>query len=564
MVTTGIPSAPFWYTIGSILEPSAGKGDLLKGVGRAVYDSGLGYDFRPSISLVEIDPGLRGILQEEFMSGHSFHDKARDLMFKDKASQTELDLLREYRAMDIIQNCKPYFVHYDFLQYETFSSFSLIVMNPPFADGDAHLLKAISMQERTGGMIRCILNAETLLNPYTNRRKLLVKKLKDLEAEITFRDSSFEDAERKTDVQVAIIKLNIPAPKKESIFFEKFHLAEAVKLEQKEATEIAVNDFCAARVAQYRVEVQSGLALIQEYNNLAPYIQDRFSSKYSQCFLRLRLGDHDADPEKYVCAVRLKYWEELFSNSKLMAHYTSELQRSVLDQVREMKTLEFDEFNICRLLTEMNARMVDAIKEQILKLFETMTVGYHWRDEPTVENIHYYNGWATNKAHFINKKVILPCYGVFPDYKWSRDTFRTYEAYDKLIDIERVLNYLDGNMTAPVDLRKELENANRQGITRNIPCKFFTVTFYKKGTMHITFTNQELLDRFNIYCCRAKNWLPPCYGRKKYADMTEEEKAVVDSFNGGEAAYEKIYTQAAYYLAPASQTVPSLPAAATC
>ena len=82
--------------------------------------------------------------------------------------------------------------------------------------------------------------------------------------------------------------------------------------------------------------------------------------------------------------------------------------------------------------------------------------------------------------------------------------------------------------------------------------------------MHITFTNQELLDRFNIYCCRAKNWLPPCYGRKKYADMTEEEKAVVDSFNGGEAAYEKIYTQAAYYLAPASQTVPALPAAATC
>ena len=36
-----------------------------------------------------------------------------------------------------------------------------------------------------------------------------------------------------------------------------------------------------------------------------------------------------------------------------------------------------------------------------------------------------------------------------------------------------------------------------------------------------------------------KNWLPPSYRRKKYKDMTQEEKDVIDSFQG-ENEYNKI------------------------
>ncbi len=32
--------------------------------------------------------------------------------------------------------------------------------------------------------------------------------------------------------------------------------------------------------------------------------------------------------------------------------------------------------------------------------------------------------------------------------------------------------------------------------------------------------------------CKGKNWLPPEYGTKYYNDMTQEEKSVVDSFEG--------------------------------
>lgn len=49
-------------------------------------------------------------------------------------------------------------------------------MNPPFSDGVKHLLHAIEIAEKTGSEIVCILNANTIKNPYSNGRKLLLQK----------------------------------------------------------------------------------------------------------------------------------------------------------------------------------------------------------------------------------------------------------------------------------------------------------------------------------------------------------------------------------------------------
>lgn len=79
--------------------------------------------------------------------------------------------------------------------------------------------------------------------------------------------------------------------------------------------------------------------------------------------------------------------------------------------------------------------------------------------------------------------------------------------------------------------------------------KYFYVTIYKKGTVHIEFKDQKLVDRFNIYACQHKNWLPPTYGKFHYEEMTQDEKAVIDSFQGKEN-YEKILAEKEYYLSP--------------
>lgn len=70
---------------------------------------------------------------------------------------------------------------------------------------------------------------------------------------------------------------------------------------------------------------------------------------------------------------------------------------------------------------------------------------------------------------------------------------------------------------------------------------------YKLQTCHIEFTNQRLLDKFNIFSCRHKNWLPPSYGKKRYSDMSNEEKTAIDEFQGKEA-YEQMYNERSYYI----------------
>ena len=102
-------------------------------------------------------------------------------------------------------------------------------------------------------------------------------------------------------------------------------------------------------------------------------------------------------------------------------------------------------------------------------------------------------------------------------------------------------------MTESVDLEKSLQFAEEYGESKNIVLKYFNITFYKKGTCHITFTNDELLKKFNIFGAQHKGWLPPSYGKRKYSDMSQEEKAVVNDFEG-ESEYNKVMENTDYYL----------------
>ena len=580
------------WSIGSILEPSAGKGDLIKALahryledgGRVYYDSAHFH-----VDAVEIDPYLRSILQYEYGG-----QKLRDLNDRKKALEAcrvrdakgwgevfpDPKMEEEHRAVlreiDRTKAVDLHIVHDDFLTMDTRKQYDLILMNPPFKDGDAHLLKAIEMQKRGGGKIRCILNAETLRNPYTHRRQLLLRTLESIGAEVEFLDNAFSDAERETDVSVAIIKIKIPEEKTESTIYERLKRAARLdELEAEEVTDLAVTDFMEKIVAQYNVELDAGLELIREYNALKPYILDSFDTenKYKSPALTLCVGDPRGQNRgevpsvnRYIEIVRAKYWEALFANKEFTGQLTSNLKDKYRKMVDKMKAYDFTLFNIRQVMTEMNAKMGKGIQATIVDLFDKMTVDHYWCPEMQ-GNKHYFSGWATNKAHKINSKVILPVSGGLAEAITQKNINSLRGAENVIADVEKVFEYLDGNMTAHVDLHGVLENAFKAGNNRGIVCKFFTVTLYKKGTMHIKFHSPELVERFNIYCSQKKNWLPPNYGRTAYADMSKEARAVVDEFNGngtegsGAAAYEAIVAKQGYFLAEPGSVVLALPGA---
>ena len=535
-----------WRYILHILEPSAGKGDLVKAI---AAQNKCSHFTEANVDCVEIDFHLRSILQAELGN----------------------ELCRNWK-------CNVRIVHDDFLTFQSRKRYDLIVMNPPFADGDAHLLKAIELQKRYGGQIRCLLNAETLLNPYTNRRKVLQSQLSELGAEVEYIEGGFAQGERSTDVTVALIKIHIPQVKEDSDIFRR--LSEAAHIDEEAAqdvTDMAVTDFMAQIVSRFNVEVDAGLELIREYRNMRPYLLDSFDKEdaFGSTTLTLVAGDpsHAEDRgsvpsiNKFLGLVRRKYWEALFRNKEFVGKLTSNLREKYMGMVEQMVKYDFTLFNIQKIAAQMNSEMSQGVQDTIVALFDKMTSKYTWYPEME-KNIHYYNGWKTNKAHKLGMRVILPIHGVFSDYHWCRDTFNVREAENEISDIEKVFNYLDGNATAAVDLHGVLLGACEQGQTRNIPCKFFDVTLYKKGTMHIKFHSSELVDRFNIYCGRNKGWLPPSYGKARYSNMRAEEKAVVDSFHGdgkegsGEKAYSTVMARAEFFLSEPVQTVPLLGAGA--
>ena len=522
------------------------------------------------VDVVELDPYLRSILQYEFTGPRKKEIIHRMEEIENSGGRDWVDgeyvpkateARAEYKALSQEKNHLTannlHVVHDDFLTFDSRKHYDIIVMNPPFADGDAHLLKAIELQRRNGGMIRCILNAETLFNPYTNRRKVLQDQLMELGAEVQYVEGGFSGAERKTDVTVALVNVSLPQVETgTSEFFERMKkAADLEEMDPAAVTDLSPTDFLTQIVTRFNVEVDTGLALMKEFTAMKPYVSSLALHLYDQ--------GRNSDPKvnEFLRLVRRKYWQTLFEAPQFTAKLTSKLKEKYRGMVDQMVAYDFTLFNIQQIMLEMNAEMGKGIQDTIVALFDKFTQAHTWYPEMQ-KNIHYYNGWKTNKAHKVGKKVIIPTHGMFASKEWRRETFEVRQAEATISDIEKVFDYLDGNMTTDVDLHDVPLRACEAGQTKKIPCKYFEVTLYQKGTMHIHFTNMELLDRFNIYCGRHKNWLPPNYGKAAYTDLSQEEKAVADSFHGdgtkgsGEKAYREVHARQHYFLAePTSDTL---------
>lgn len=512
-----------WKYVSSILEPSAGKGDLAIPAAKRSVNYRNEYDDKKlakvDLDCIEIDSNLRAIL-------------------RDKGLRV---------------------VHDDFLTFRTAKRYSLILMNPPFEDGALHLLKALSFLA-DGGQIVCLLNAETIRNPYTNDRRKLLEVLGD-EARVEYIPDAFLTGERKTDVETAMVVYRKPAAKVCSgIIMENLKPAHRfVDMPEEESKALTKEDFVDAIVDRYNYEVECGLALISEWRSIYSLLSRNLTkdAAYGTPVLTLTMGGRDSVSEnEFIRATRKKYWSALFGSNQFMKQLTTNLQELLRNKIEELSGYEFSTFNIYELMIQMNAKMSSGVEETILDLFDDWTRKYSWSNEFS-KNRHYFDGWKTNDAFAVNKRVIIPLRAYESWNKWNPDEFRAYNVREKLKDIEKVFNYLDGGRTPEKDLETVLSEIEKTGEAKNVDSKYFKLTFYKKGTCHLEFKNMDLLAKFNIFAARGKSWLPPAFGKKHYKDLNAEEKKTVDSFMGDNAGkkYDAVCAHADYFLQAGSDVL---------
>lgn len=257
----------------TVLEPSAGKGNIIQGLKNHARYQNL------DIDCIEINKDLRNCLKGA-----------------------------GYRV-----------VGDDFLTYTTMKQYDLIVMNPPFSNGDAHLMKALKMQQRHGGAVIALVNAETIRNPYTNLRKELVQLIENAGGTAEYIEHAFLEAERQTEVEVALVRVKFPEPELISSIMDKLQKEKAVKEHDPvEQQFLADNDFIKAIVDQYQMEIEAGCRLIEEYKAMQPYILSSFPQKEDasmynyNCILNLKIENEKASINGFVKKVRENIGEHCF------------------------------------------------------------------------------------------------------------------------------------------------------------------------------------------------------------------------------------------------------------
>ncbi len=515
-----------WKNVDTVLEPSAGRGDLIEWAKRRCENAHFTrYGKRHSYSIelkdidcIEIDPNLQALL-----------------------------VGKGYRV-----------VHDDFLTYHTRKRYDLILMNPPFADGDLHLLHALELCEN-GGQIACILNAETIRNPFTSSRKVLAKQLKRYGASIRFVKNGFSKAVRRTDVDVALININIPTAYADTTIWDNLQKAREEHLETNGLHEVAPSNDVERLIREYDLLCEAGIQMMRIYNG----VSDRIlcSRKSDRPIIGLVVDGGKTDKcdtshvNAFLRAARARYWRELFDLPKLRLRMTSAMKDEYHNTVEKMKDYEFSTFNIQQVIDQIMSQITTGVEDAIIKCFDKLSAEHAYHNDVQNENIHYYNGWKTNKAHYVNTKCIIPTWGCFAHgykadkygrYKDTLEGLNAHGCFQVLDDLEKALDYLDKGETFQYNLEHELQTAAECGKT-TVHCKYFMVTFYKKGTCHIKFHDQKIVDRLNIYIGRQRAWLPPSYGSVRYEEMDTESKRVVDEFQGREK-YEAVLNCPADYI----------------
>lgn len=383
----------------------------------------------------------------------------------------------------------------DFLAYHEPLKFNSIVMNPPFSNGTTHLLKAWELLN-DGGNLVCLLNAESVYNPYSKERQNVIELINQY-GNYKALGNCFKDSERSTNVEVVCVWLKKPKQEKinyfENINFEKDYLEEGKYINN----ELSLSDPIKDLVSRYN----GAVAILQERYKQQQILDAYLSDIDTASYLLQDRKDHDSLTQQVsfqdqLIALKARFWQTVFTKTKISKYVTSDFINRFESFQKQQIFVAFTEENIKELLSMFFLNRKEIMKECVLNVFEQCT-RYHEK------NIVHTEGWKTNKSYKLSKKIIIP-YGVYLE-KWGN--FSYGYRYDSFYpDLDKALCYLNGlnidNITPTRKSLNDLINAVNQGnrhYSETWEGQFFYLKIFKKGTLHLTFKDEKVLESINRF-----------------------------------------------------------------
>lgn len=456
--------APYQLHRHTILEPSAGKGDILDFVAE-----------------------------------------------KTRCNVSDLYAIEQHHELAEILKGKGYrYIHSDFLTYSGDYAFDLILMNPPFSNGDKHLLKAWEILEE--GHICCLLNAETVRNPNSKYKQQLVQ-LIDAHGSVTYLGAAFADAERRTNVDVAMVRLEKKGTGGSRFdFFQNRKKEEQVQLDENTlGNQVARQDVIGNMVLYYQQSKKAFMEYMQAFENLkfhmTPLLQgsDKVETAIASAYNE---KTKQRTYNRFMDELKGMAWKNIFSQTKIADIVTRKVRDDFDKFSKAEGCLDFTPENIEGLFDMLFLNRGTIMQKCLEETFDRMC-------RYDKKNRVHWEGWKTNDAYKVNRKVIMP-YMIEYEGRWGRKEFSVsyHRNYSDLEDIDKVMCMLSGKKFEDIatihnTLRKRFRGISHEGEEGNTAeSEFFQLKFFQKGTLHLYFKDEYLWQQFNIQAAKGKNWLP--------------------------------------------------------
>ena len=225
---------------------------------------------------------------------------------------------------------------------------------------------------------------------------------------------------------------------------------------------------------------------------------------------------------RFVRSLKRSAWREVLRLTDVRNLASHGVQKE-LDRILESnERMAFSEENVYALVESIFLNRGTILQECVVEAFDLMTRYYD-------ENRIHIEGWKTNDAWRVNRRVVLPR---IVDVWYGGDGHLTYgDTRQNLNDIDRALAFLEGKKlesvprTAVCALEEHFKEYGPDFSGVLFESTYFEMRCYKKGTLHMYFKDKELWERFNLTAARGKNWLPDDVKAREREDRARNRRA---------------------------------------
>ena len=381
---------------------------------------------------------------------------------------------------------------------EQISHVNAIYMNPPFSNADKHILHAWNVAPE-GCEIVALCNYQTIERGYNYRA--LSNLIKQYGTAENIGDC-FSTAERKTGIDIGLIKLYKPVTSKD-FDFEGFYMEEDEEEENGEG------------IMQYnevRALVNRYVGIMKSFDRMKEQV-DYLNSITSQIGLSkvdLMVG-HEKNvttKEEFSKIVQKRSWNYIFDKMNMQKYVTSGVMKDINKFVENQEKVPFTMRNIYKMLQIIVGTRQQSYNRALEEAVDNFTRHTH-------ENRFGVEGWKTNTGHMLNKKFI--CEGV-AELSYGGNLQIRYNSFNgqRLDDLTKVLCNVTGTDYGTIGTLHRFNYDNKEGVQKFkletntwFDWGFFQIKLFKKGTIHLKFRELEDWYRLNKAYGELKGFVLP-------------------------------------------------------